>query len=272
MNAQDCDTSASAATPDGTGTAVQADTVGSAGGSPTAAATPSSPRKSRDTVKSQDDEGAVEHTRSTMMPPTSPPRRKSARTRATEDGGVAGVSVAPPAQAGPDQQADRSSQEQRVFIFSGGDKVAMESQVLQLGATASTVGKGYDPRCTHIVAGKLGRTEKVLCACAAGKVHDCTWTAHSFPQLAHTPVLAQVVLKPSYLRACMKAGRFIPEDAHEWGVGARGSLKRPRPGGKKVMWEGAPRRWRQRGGRAFDGHVVRLVPPWCCPVLCLARP
>ena len=30
----------------------------------------------------------------------------------------------------------------------------------------------YDPSCTHIIMWELRRTEKFLCACAAGKVRD----------------------------------------------------------------------------------------------------
>ena len=80
-------------------------------------------------------------------------------------------------------------------------------------------------------------------------------------------VITQFILKPRYLEASVGAGRFLPESEFEWGGGAPTPLtggKRVRrvpaaKAGKKVMWEGAARKWREHGGGAFKGHLVRTT-------------
>ena len=54
----------------------------------------------------------------------------------------------------------------------------------------------YDPSATHIIAPRALRTEKFLCALAAGKY----------------------LLKAAYIQDCEVAGRMLPEEAYEWEI------------------------------------------------------
>ncbi len=56
----------------------------------------------------------------------------------------------------------------------------------------------YDPSATHVIAPRALRTEKFLCALAAGK---------------H-------LLKAGYIQDCDSAGRLLPEQGYEWEEGA----------------------------------------------------
>ena len=93
----------------------------------------------------------------------------------------------------------------------------------------------YDPGVTHIVIREFRRTEKMLCACAAGK-----W-----------------VVKPSYLESCGNFGEWVPEHAHEWH-----NPRKCEP--DNGIWHGAPRRWRtfwekhQRGPFAGQRYLICL--------------
>jgi ribosomal protein S18 acetylase RimI-like enzyme len=54
----------------------------------------------------------------------------------------------------------------------------------------------YDPSATHVIAPRSLRTEKFLCALAAGKY----------------------LLKAGYIQDCDSAGRLLPEEGYEWEV------------------------------------------------------
>ena len=57
----------------------------------------------------------------------------------------------------------------RLFVIGGTKKTRLGELVEGLGAQVSKR-KGFDDACTHVVVDSLKRTEKLLCACAAGKV------------------------------------------------------------------------------------------------------
>ncbi|OAJ38315.1 hypothetical protein BDEG_22262 [Batrachochytrium dendrobatidis JEL423] len=72
-------------------------------------------------------------------------------------------------------------------------KPEMSSIVQTLGGTVTTLDT-WDTKCTHLIAFSVARSEKFLCACASGK-----W-----------------ILKPSFLMASQKLGKFVSEEDHEW--------------------------------------------------------
>ncbi|KAH6581999.1 hypothetical protein BASA61_008746 [Batrachochytrium salamandrivorans] len=69
----------------------------------------------------------------------------------------------------------------------------MTALAKQLGGTVTSMDT-WDTKCTHLIAFSVTRSEKYLCACASGK-----W-----------------ILKPTFLLASQKAGKFVPEEDHEW--------------------------------------------------------
>ncbi|CDW59229.1 BRCT and PTCB-BRCT domain containing protein [Trichuris trichiura] len=94
----------------------------------------------------------------------------------------------------------------------------------------------YEPTCTHLIAGSLGRTSKVLSAIAKG-----CWVLH-----------------PSFIEACDTANCLVAEEEHEWSlveskeddIGAR-------------LLAAAVRRWRIRvqaeSTVAFQGWNILLL-------------
>eukprot|EP00993_Chasmostoma_nieuportense_P007716 NODE_977_length_1728_cov_31.092442_g916_i0.p1 GENE.NODE_977_length_1728_cov_31.092442_g916_i0~~NODE_977_length_1728_cov_31.092442_g916_i0.p1 ORF type:complete len:556 (-),score=110.12 NODE_977_length_1728_cov_31.092442_g916_i0:61-1614(-) len=87
--------------------------------------------------------------------------------------------------------------EAKVFQLGGlTEKVKqMEKILIALGGVCLPHQKNaYDPRCTHMVLPELVRTEKVLCAIAAGN-----W-----------------LLTDEYLLSSQKAGRFVDEGPYSW--------------------------------------------------------
>ncbi|KFD62206.1 hypothetical protein M514_12830 [Trichuris suis] len=94
----------------------------------------------------------------------------------------------------------------------------------------------YEPACTHLIAGSLGRTSKVLSAIAKG-----CWVLH-----------------PSFIEACDNANCLVAEEQHEWSlveskeddIGAR-------------LLAAAVRRWRIRvqaeNAVAFQGWNILLL-------------
>ena len=52
----------------------------------------------------------------------------------------------------------------------------------------------FRSQCTHVILGKLSRSEKYLCVCATGK-----WALH-----------------PEYVDDSMTAGEFLDEEQYEW--------------------------------------------------------
>mmetsp|Transcript_1533 Transcript_1533/g.3474 ORF Transcript_1533/g.3474 Transcript_1533/m.3474 type:complete len:661 (-) Transcript_1533:154-2136(-) len=96
------------------------------------------------------------------------------------------------------------------FLFTGmrsSIKQAAEDSLKQLGCDVIST-ETYDPRCTHVVASHPIRTEKFLCAIAAGK---------------H-------LLQPSYVFDSVEQGKLLPEEDYEWvrprcaGVSAQGKV------------------------------------------------
>ncbi|ETK83820.1 hypothetical protein L915_11058 [Phytophthora nicotianae] len=86
----------------------------------------------------------------------------------------------------------------RVFLLTGDrDQAVLHTSIItSLGGSVSEFSREFDSNCTHIICSELKRTEKFIAGCAAGK-----W-----------------ILKPSYLETCSTAGKFLEEDAHEWGT------------------------------------------------------
>ncbi|KAJ3295783.1 DNA topoisomerase 2-binding protein 1 [Borealophlyctis nickersoniae] len=97
--------------------------------------------------------------------------------------------------------------------------------------------ENWTSECTHLIVAKPTRTEKCLAALAAG-----VWC-----------------LKPQYVDACSKSGRFVDEPAFEWTSMDAG----------EAALLSAPRRWRLQLGNyrdpsasrkgAFEGFKVLLV-------------
>lgn len=80
---------------------------------------------------------------------------------------------------------NRSAKTSRVcptFLFGGGTEEQFRlsrAMVESLGGTVVwPIENCYDQRCTHLLLWKMTRTEKYLCACAAGKVRQlgCVYT------------------------------------------------------------------------------------------------
>ncbi|KAL2916595.1 DNA topoisomerase 2-binding protein 1 [Polyrhizophydium stewartii] len=99
-----------------------------------------------------------------------------------------------------DQQNARQTlthrDQERVFLFSGipqQQRRSMAESVKRVGGRVLDI-EGWDHSCTHLVVSAPGRSEKFLAACASGR-----W-----------------ILKPSYIQACASAGKFVPEEEHEW--------------------------------------------------------
>jgi hypothetical protein len=65
-------------------------------------------------------------------------------------------------------------QKQKLFLLSGGttDQHNVARNVLERlgGRVLTSQGSAYDPQCTHLLLWSFKRTEKCMCACAAGKV------------------------------------------------------------------------------------------------------
>ncbi|KAJ1496499.1 hypothetical protein T484DRAFT_1759852 [Baffinella frigidus] len=71
---------------------------------------------------------------------------------------------------------------------------AIQAGVVQRLGGRSVYTHHYDPKVTHMLVREFRKTEKVLCACAAGK-----W-----------------ILKTTYLESCGRFSEWVKEHAHEW--------------------------------------------------------
>lgn len=114
--------------------------------------------------------------------------------------------------------------------------------VTSLGGEVSTSTTGIDPETTHLVISTLAKSEKFLSACAAG-----CW-----------------ILRPEWIEACEREGRFLPEMLYEWTPTIINSTdaKNGRAAADSVI-ERLPQYWRERkryqSKRAFDGWHVLLA-------------
>lgn len=71
-----------------------------------------------------------------------------------------------------------SSPPKKIFLLGGGSSSKHENarEVIEGlgGEVITTAGGAYDSQCTHLLLWRFERTEKCMCACAAGKVNlDC---------------------------------------------------------------------------------------------------
>ena len=126
-----------------------------------------------------------------------------------------------------------------VFMVSGlGEEVGMEEAVARLGGRLSAVPASFDPESTHMVTGKVSRSEKTMSAVASGR-----WLLH-----------------PSYVAESLARGRWLEEERFEWGNSLNGFQP---AGGTEGRLAAAARRWRLqgRGCEAFAGMVLVLLMP-----------
>lgn len=111
------------------------------------------------------------------------------------------------------------------------ERAEQQAAVQQLGGQSAHL-HGYTEHATHILVKELRRTEKFLCACAAGR-----W-----------------ILKPGYILSCKLNGQWLQEQSYEW--------NNPRKVDKeqKDLWHGAPRRWRQYWVGQHGAHMHAMRP------------
>ena len=98
----------------------------------------------------------------------------------------------------------------------------------------------YDPASTHVIASRAVRTEKFLCALAAGKP----------------------VLKASYVQDCESAGQLLPEMGYEWeACSARrpSHLFKRAPRGRPPTAKGSPTKASFASSGCFDGIAATLI-------------
>nr|XP_022318661.1 SMC5-SMC6 complex localization factor protein 1-like isoform X2 [Crassostrea virginica] len=84
----------------------------------------------------------------------------------------------------------------RQFLLSGleeSEKRELAGKIVELGGVYLQ-SENYKPACTHLICGKLSRSEKFLCGCAMGR-----WILH-----------------PSYITASAKKGEWLTEEDYEW--------------------------------------------------------
>ena len=119
--------------------------------------------------------------------------------------------------------------------------VQLEEGVAKLGGRMSSNATIFDPEATHMITGKVGRSEKVLCSVASGR-----WLLH-----------------PSYIVESLAQGRWLEEERFEWGNELNGFLdvQMKTKEGKEsaeVKLALAARHWRLQGpgSSAFSGFQV----------------
>jgi len=115
------------------------------------------------------------------------------------------------------------------------EREEMASAVCHLGGQSAYV-HGFLMNATHVIVKDLRRTEKFLCACAAGR-----W-----------------ILKPVYIEACKSNNQWLQEQSFEWNNARKVDKD------QKDLWHGAPRRWRQyweqNGAGPFAKYKCLLMP------------
>lgn len=155
-----------------------------------------------------------------------------------------------------------------VFLFGGGTEEQFQQSRTMVeslgGSVVWPVENCYDPRCTHLLLWRMTRTEKYLCACAAGKVRQLAVTTCRIPLSSMSSVLIKCVLEcqwilhPEYLSACYTAlqgnpsnsssGNFLSEGEYEWGHETYAASLT----GGQGEWARAGRRSRLRPNRPFS--------------------
>merc|ERR1719234_1090606 len=125
----------------------------------------------------------------------------------------------------------------------------VEEAVVALGGRMSNNQANFDPLSTHMITGRVARSEKILCSVASGR-----WVLH-----------------PSFIGESLAQGRWLEEERFEWGNELNGFLKEQvkvaLKDGKEsteVKLAAAARRWRLQGASgegAFDGMKMILVVP-----------
>ena len=118
----------------------------------------------------------------------------------------------------------------------------VEEALAKLGGRMTNV-SNFDPQATHMITGRVARSEKILCSVASGR-----WVLH-----------------PSYIAESLAQGRWLEEERFEWGNELNGFLKEQLKVAAKegkenteVKLAAAARRWRLQGagGEAFSGWKV----------------
>jgi len=156
-----------------------------------------------------------------------------------------------------DEEKAESNKENRVrgnsfvFMVSGlsDDQIKqVEDAMVKLGGRMTDIPNNFDPKATHMITGRVARSEKILCSVASG-----CWVLH-----------------PSYIPESLAQGRWLEEERFEWGNELNGFLKEQLKVAAKegkenteVKLAAAARRWRLQGagGEAFSGWKVILVVP-----------
>ena len=129
----------------------------------------------------------------------------------------------------------------RMFLVSGWGRedpdVAAAIEKIGSGELLDPGVSKFDDTVTHMMTTKVSRSEKMLGSVAAGK-----WVLH-----------------PAYITDSAEAGRWLDEEAYEWGREAN-SLISDKEG---MDWKlaSAARKWRIGAGGAFDGMKFILHMP-----------
>ena len=125
------------------------------------------------------------------------------------------------------------SSSSKVFAFSAlsaEQRASFPNTLSSLGATVLKSTNNWEPEATHLIIGMLTKSEKFLCACAAG-----CW-----------------ILRSEYVAVCNQHGALVDERKYEW-----------LPGWSEGQLAKAPRYWRELVARskkrAFEGWRVLLV-------------
>ena len=134
--------------------------------------------------------------------------------------------------AGKENQAERP----RLFIVSGLDGEEMKEAVARLGGQLEE-GNDCNPAATHLLAGKMTRSEKMLGSLAAG-----IW----------------VLDGPAYLAASLQADRWLEEHQYEWG-NVEAGLSGGEQNSLQHQLAAAARRRRSTGRGAFEGMKFILL-------------
>merc|ERR1719180_579336 len=71
----------------------------------------------------------------------------------------------------------------------------VEDAVIALGGRMSSNPANFDPLSTHMITGRVARSEKILCSVASGR-----WVLH-----------------PSFIGESLAQGRWLEEERFEWG-------------------------------------------------------